>query len=180
MCYNSVILDDKQWDTEIRMFTVIEKGAFQKLIKVLILRKLYKELNCYVILYMLYGIDCWTISPEIDIRLEATGMRLYWWMLRILWTEYLSKNNFLGKIGIAMNNYNQNYRAKIYENHSVKRVLTGDNEIKWSKENQSVERVPTGNNKSKWSKENHRVEKVPTEVTKESGQDKHWVSYLKS
>ena len=84
----SIIREDGRCDSEIRRRIGIAKNAFQKLEKVLKDRRMTVEtkgraLDCYVNSILLYGSECWTVSTQMEKRLEATEMLFYRRMLRI-------------------------------------------------------------------------------------------------
>ena len=68
------------------------KDAFQKLKNILWNNKLSmvtrkRILECYVKPILMYGSECWTISPQMEQRLQAAEMWLYRKMLRISWKD---------------------------------------------------------------------------------------------
>ncbi len=96
----SVITSDGRCDTEIKKRIALAKDTFQKLEKVLKNRTLTivtkkRVLNSYVLSVLLYGSECWTISSQMRMRLEATEMWFYRRMLKISWTEYKSNEEIM-------------------------------------------------------------------------------------
>ncbi|MCH9665805.1 MAG: hypothetical protein K0U41_08180 [Gammaproteobacteria bacterium] len=100
----SMITEDGRCDTEIRRRIGIAKDSFQKLNKILKDRKLtmgtkIRVLDCYVLSILLYGSECWTISPPMKQKLEAVEMWFYRRMLRISWTDHATNEEVLRRAG---------------------------------------------------------------------------------
>ncbi|XP_069993113.1 uncharacterized protein [Penaeus vannamei] len=96
----SMVSDDGRCDTEIRKRIGIAKDTFQKLGTVFKDRRLGSEtkvrvLDCYVNSVLLYGSECWTISAQMEKRLEATEMRFFRRMLQISWTDHVTIQEIL-------------------------------------------------------------------------------------
>ena len=71
------------------------KDNFEKLSNIFKDRKLNiiiknKLLKCYVHSALLYGSECWTISPTMENKLKATEMWFYRRMIRISWKDHVT------------------------------------------------------------------------------------------
>ncbi|XP_069972232.1 uncharacterized protein [Penaeus vannamei] len=100
----SMVSEDGRCDTEIRKRIGIAKDTFQKLGTVFKDRRLGSEtkvrvLDCYVNSVLLYGSECWTISAQMEKRLEATEMWFFRRMLRISWTDHVTNQEILQRVG---------------------------------------------------------------------------------
>ena len=76
------------------------KVSFQKLDNFLRDRKVSvrvknKLIKCYMHSILLYGSECWTISPTMEDRLNATKTWFYRRILRISWKEHVSNEEVL-------------------------------------------------------------------------------------
>ena len=115
----SVITSDGRCDTEIKKRIGMAKDTFQELEKVLRNHKLVMEtkkkvLDAYVMSILMYGSECWTISPQMRQRLEATEIWFYRRMLRISWTERKSNDEEL-RMASAETNLLKNIRKRQLE-----------------------------------------------------------------
>ena len=54
-----------------------------------------KLLKCYVHSVLLYGSECWTISPTMENKLKATEMWFYRRMMRISLKDHVSNEEVL-------------------------------------------------------------------------------------
>ena len=52
-------------------------------------------LQCYVIPILTYGSECWTISPNMERKLEATEMWFHRRMLHISWKDHVTNDEVL-------------------------------------------------------------------------------------
>ena len=100
----SMLTEDGNCDTEIQRRFGIAKGAFQKLSKVLTNRTMTiktrkRVLDCYLMTNLLYASECWTISAHMRSKLEAAEMWFYRRMLKIPWTDHVTNEEVLKKIG---------------------------------------------------------------------------------
>src|SRR5688572_32856359 len=71
------------------------KRRIPKVRNILLIRKLSVEvtkriLDCYVISTLIYGSECWTISAQLEARLNAAEMWFYRRMFRISYKEHIS------------------------------------------------------------------------------------------
>ena len=76
------------------------KDAFQKMEKVIKNKNITIEtrnriLQCYVIPILTYGSECWTISPNMERKLEATEMWFHRRMLHISWKDHVTNDEVL-------------------------------------------------------------------------------------
>ncbi|XP_063604020.1 uncharacterized protein LOC134779724 [Penaeus indicus] len=95
-----MIISDGKCDIEIKRRIAMAKDSFQKLGNILKDRKLSvqiknKLLKCYVHSILLYGSECWTISPTMENRLKAAERGFYRKILRISRTEHVSNDEVL-------------------------------------------------------------------------------------
>ena len=96
----SVITSDGRNDAEIKIRIGMAKDAFQKMEKVIKNKNITIEtrnriLQCYVIPILTYGSECWTISPNMERKLEATEMWFHRRMLRIYWKDHVTNDEVL-------------------------------------------------------------------------------------
>lgn len=87
----SIITSDGRCDEDIKKRIALSKQAFQKMNPILKNRTISintktRVLKCYVWSILLYGSECWTISKEMEKRLEATEMWFLRRMLNVPWT----------------------------------------------------------------------------------------------
>ncbi|XP_042870688.1 uncharacterized protein LOC122252328 [Penaeus japonicus] len=92
----SLITDDGKCDREIKKRTGMAKDAFQKLGKILKDRKMptdtkLRVLDCYVNSILTYGCECWTISTQMERRLEAVEMWFLRRIFRISWVDHQAR-----------------------------------------------------------------------------------------
>ena len=91
----STIKSDGRNDAEIKIRIGMAKDAFQKMEKVIKNKNITIEtrnriLQCYVIPILTYGSECWTISPNMERKLEATEM----WFHRS-WKDHVTNDEVL-------------------------------------------------------------------------------------
>ncbi|XP_042883267.1 uncharacterized protein LOC122260182 [Penaeus japonicus] len=101
----SLITDDGKCDREIKKRIGMAKDAFQKLGKILKDRKMptdtkLRVLDCYVNSILTYGCECWTISTQMERRLEAVEMWFLRRIFRISWVDHVSNEAVLRKAGV--------------------------------------------------------------------------------
>ena len=58
-----------------------------------------KVLECYVMSTLMYGSECWTISSEMEKKLEAMEMWCYRRMLKLSWTKKVTNEEVLKRVG---------------------------------------------------------------------------------
>ena len=96
----STITSDGRNDAEIKIRIGMVKDAFQKMEKVIKYKNITIEtrnriLQCYVIPILTYGSECWTISPNMERKLEATEMWFHRRMLHISWKDHVTNDDVL-------------------------------------------------------------------------------------
>ena len=57
-----------------------------------------RVLECYVMSTLMYGRECWTITSEMEKKLEAMEMWCYRRMLRLSWTKKVTNEEVLKRI----------------------------------------------------------------------------------
>ena len=87
-----MITSDGKCITEIKKRIATAKDAFQKLSLILKNRNIsmttkFRVLKTYVWSTLTYGCECWTITSDIEKKIEAAEMWFIRRMLRISWTE---------------------------------------------------------------------------------------------
>ena len=97
------ITSDGRCDEEIKKRIALSKQAFQKMSPTLRNRTIsiqtkIRVLKCYVWSILLYGSECWTISKEMEKRLEATEMWFLRRMLAISWTARESNESIMKRM----------------------------------------------------------------------------------
>jgi len=100
----SIIAENGKCEDEIKRRIGMAKDAFQKLRKVLKDRKLsidtkLRVLDCYVNSILTYSSECWTISAQMERRLEAAEMWFLRRMFRVSWTDHVANEAVLRKAG---------------------------------------------------------------------------------
>ena len=100
----SVVTADARCTTEIKRRIGIAKSAFRKISHLLTNRHLTmntrkRAVKTYVWSTLLYGCEAWTVSREMERRLEAMEMWCWRRMLKVSWTERRSNVNILETIG---------------------------------------------------------------------------------
>ena len=121
----SVITSDGRYDTENKKRIGMAKDTFQKLEKILRNHKLAMEtkkrvLDAHVMSILMYGSECWTISPQMRQRREADEKWFYWRMLRISWIEHKSNEEVL-RMASAERNLLKNIRRQLEFLHHILR-----------------------------------------------------------
>ena len=101
----SWISSDGRSDLDVKCRIGQAKQKFVDMKNVLCSRKLglsirKRMLKCYVWSVLLYGCESWTISKKSEKRLEAAEMWFWRRMMRISWTEKLSTDEVLSKVGM--------------------------------------------------------------------------------
>ena len=95
-----MITSDGKCITEIKKRIATAKDAFQKLSLILKNRNIsmttkFRVLKTYVWSTLTYGCECWTITSDIEKKIEAAEMWFFRRMLRISWTEKKTNVNVL-------------------------------------------------------------------------------------
>ena len=96
----STITSDGRNDAEIKIRIGMAKDAFQKMEKVIKNKNITIEtrnriLQCYVIPILTYDSECWTISPNMERKLEAAEMWFHRRMLHISWKDHVTNDEVL-------------------------------------------------------------------------------------
>ena len=99
-----MITADGKCDVEIRKQIGMAKDAFAKLGSILKNNKISmstknRMLNCYVFSILTYGSEYWTISNDMEKRIEAAEMWFLRKMMRISWTERITNVEVLERAG---------------------------------------------------------------------------------
>ena len=94
----SMIISDGRCDNETKKRIGIAKDSFQKMGKILkdrkiSMRKKVRLLKCYVHSILLFGCECWTLSPTMEKKKMAAEMWFYRSMLKISWTEHVTNED---------------------------------------------------------------------------------------
>ena len=100
----SFVTADARCDKEIKMRLGIAKKAFKKMKHLLTNSRISvqtrkRAIKTYVWSTLLYGCEAWTVSREMERRLEAMEMWCWRRMMRVSWTERRSNENILESIG---------------------------------------------------------------------------------
>ena len=106
----SLLTENGKCDEEIKMRIGMAKDAFQKLQKIVKNSKLSLDirkwtLDCYVKPILTYGSESWTISSQIDQRLQAAKMWFYQRKLKISWTHLMSNEEVLRRVETRNRHY---------------------------------------------------------------------------
>ncbi|GFR65703.1 endonuclease-reverse transcriptase [Elysia marginata] len=96
----TIITSDSRNKNEIAARIAHAKTSFQKMRAVLTNKHISiqtrkRDLQCYIEPILLYGCEAWTISKQMEAKLEATEMWFLRRMLRISWTERKSNETVL-------------------------------------------------------------------------------------
>ncbi|GFS24620.1 endonuclease-reverse transcriptase [Elysia marginata] len=88
----TIITSDGRNNNDIAVRIAHAKTSFQKMRAVLTNKHISiqtrkRVLQCYIEPILLYGCEAWTISKQMEAKLEATEMWFLRRMLRISWTE---------------------------------------------------------------------------------------------
>ena len=100
----SLMTTDARCDKEVKKRIGIAKTAFKKMKQLLTSSRISIEtrkraIKTYVWSTLLYGCEAWTLSREMERRLEAMEMWCWRRMLKVGWTERRSNENILETIG---------------------------------------------------------------------------------
>ena len=102
------ITPDAKCDKEIKKRIALSKDTFMKMKSVftnrnISLRTKLNTLKAYVWSVLLYGCECWTLTPELEKRLEAVEMWFIRRILKISWTEKMSNEEVMNICGYKRN-----------------------------------------------------------------------------
>ena len=100
----SIVTQDGRCFEEIKTRTAIAKNAFNKIQALVTNRSISVSLRkrfikAYVWSTLMYGCEAWTITKEMERKIEATELWLYRRMLKISWTERVSNEIVLQRAG---------------------------------------------------------------------------------
>ena len=100
----SIVTKDARCTTEIKRRIGIAKTTFRRMSNLFKNGRNSNEtrtraIKTYILPTLLYGCEAWTISKEMEKRLEAMEMWCLRRMLRVSWTERRSNTNILEIIG---------------------------------------------------------------------------------
>lgn len=103
--YLGTIIND-QWDHSQKIKCRIEKSraVFNGMANVLKSHNLNMDiklrlLRCYVFSVLYYGVESWTLTGAMEMKLEAFEMWLYRRMLRVSWTQRVTNIEILHRMG---------------------------------------------------------------------------------
>ena len=100
----SVVTRDGRCKEEIKTRLAIAKSAFTRIKSIVTNRTISISLRkrfikAYIWSTLMYGCEAWTISREIERKIEAAEMWFFRRMLRISWTERVSNEEVLNRAG---------------------------------------------------------------------------------
>ena len=95
---------DTRSDTEIKQRIALSNNTFTKIKSIFTNRniKVYTKLNtlkAYIWSIVLYGCECWTLTKDLEIRLEVAEMWYIRRIMRISWTEKKSNEEIMEMAG---------------------------------------------------------------------------------
>ena len=98
----SLITEDARCVNEVKRRVAVAKSTFSKLENVLRNRSLsvkvrFRVLVCYVYPVLMYGSEAWSITSDIQRRLESCEMWFLRRMMRIQWTDKVSNEDVLSR-----------------------------------------------------------------------------------
>ena len=98
------ITPNAKCDTEIKKRIAIAKDTFSKMKTVFTNRNIslptkFNTLRTYVWSVLIYGCECWTLTPELERRLEAAEMWFVRRIMKISWTEKKSNEEVMHSAG---------------------------------------------------------------------------------
>ena len=99
----TIITSDGKCESEINRRIAIAKETFNKMSKMfknhkIALNTKQRLLQCYIYPVLLYGSECWTISSNMQKKLEATEMWFYRRILKVSYTEHMTNETVLDKM----------------------------------------------------------------------------------
>ena len=98
------ITPDAKCDTEVKQRIAMSKDTFSKMKPIFTNRNIslstkLNTLKTYVWSVLLYGCECWTLTPELERRLEAAEMWFIRRIMKISWTEKKSNEEVMKLAG---------------------------------------------------------------------------------
>ena len=114
----TLIKSDGKCDDEIKCRIGIAKDAYHKMESIfknqnISLRTKLRLLNAYIFPLLLYGSECWTISIEMNKRLEAAEMWFYRRILRVSYADHITNEEVLDRLSITRQLINQIRKRQI-------------------------------------------------------------------
>ena len=104
-----------------------------------------RVMKAYVWSVLLYGCECWTISKEMEKKLEAAEMWFLRRMLQISWTEKISNDEVTRRAGVTPSLINTVRRRQmkfvghVYRKDGIEKIaMTGNIEGKRSRGRQRL------------------------------------------
>ena len=138
--------DGKQ-DKEIRRRIAIAYTNMRKLKKLLTnmqismtLRKRF--VKCYIWSTLLYGCEIWNISCQTRTRLEAFEMKIWRYVLKVSWTQRITNEEILRRMGTERINHNNMQKATLFHRSYRKRRWFGKPMHEWYDEWEKRKRPP--------------------------------------
>ena len=123
----SIITSDGRCDDDVKARIGMAKDAFQKMKGILVSSNLSintrkRILKCYISSILLYGSECWTLTPKNCARLQATEMWFYRRMLKISWTEKVTNEEVLERMSARRELlYNIHNRQMSFLGHIIRK-----------------------------------------------------------
>ena len=98
------ITTDAKCEAEIKKRIAMSKDTFTKMKSIFTNRNIslttkLNTLKAYVWSVLLYGCECWTLTPGLEKRLEAVEIWFIRRIMRISWTEKMSNEEVMSKSG---------------------------------------------------------------------------------
>ena len=102
--FGFTITPDARCDTEIKKRIALSKDTFTKMKSIFTNRniKVYTKINtlkAYIWSILLYGCECWTLTKDLERRLEAAETWYTRRIMRISWTEKKSNEEVMEMAG---------------------------------------------------------------------------------
>ena len=121
-----LITDDGKSEGEIRCRIGLAKNAFSKRYKLLMninisLKTRLRQTKCYVWSLLTYACDTWTLSKQMEAKIEAFEMWSYRRIMRISWEEMKSNVEVLKMIGLK--NTDLVLSIKKRRHHSLQKLV---------------------------------------------------------
>ena len=104
MYLGSLITEDGRSENEINRRRMIARATFTNMRTLLSCRGInlktrLRAIKCYIWLTLLYGAETWTITKSLLSRLDAFEMWVYRRVLKISWTEKITNEEVLRRMG---------------------------------------------------------------------------------
>ena len=143
-------------------------------------------LQCYVIPILTYGSECWTISPNMERKLEATEMWFHRRMLHISWKDHVTNDEVLRRGRTERKLMNRiragqmSFLGHIIRKHGLENiVVTGKIEGERSRGRPRLNFMKSLSQllKIQWSRD-HRKNKKQGRVENHDRQRPNWIRHL--